>query len=136
MTTPSVAEAVEAAREVDLTTFGRTTGNASRRTLWITTDSNGRLYIRSGMGPSRDWPRNLLANQRAVLHIGERALGPHVVGRTSRNGNAERRERLGDGLGLLFPVHEDDGPPARRALHHPGGGGPVADGPRRHRAAP
>jgi hypothetical protein len=72
MTTPSsVAEAAEAAHEVDLTTFGRTTGRASRRTIWITTDSDGRLYVRSGMGPGRDWPQNLLANQRAVLHIGE-----------------------------------------------------------------
>jgi hypothetical protein len=73
MTTPSsVAEAAAAAHEVDLTTFGRTTGNASRRTIWITSDAESRLYIRSGMGPGRDWPQNLLANQRAVLHIGER----------------------------------------------------------------
>jgi deazaflavin-dependent oxidoreductase (nitroreductase family) len=71
--TPSnaIAEAVETAHEVDLTTFGRKTGRASRRTIWITTDSHGRLFIRSGMGPGRDWPQNLLTNQRAVLHVGE-----------------------------------------------------------------
>jgi hypothetical protein len=85
MTNPnSVVEAAEAAREVDLTTFGRSTGRASRRTIWITTDSAGRLFIRSGQGPGRDWPRNLLANQRAVLHIGERDVpmrSRHVVDR-------------------------------------------------------
>jgi deazaflavin-dependent oxidoreductase (nitroreductase family) len=65
----SIAEAAEAAREVDLTTFGRRTGRPSRRTMWITTDSDGRLFVRSGIGPGRDWPQNLLANQRAVLHV-------------------------------------------------------------------
>lgn len=86
MTTPSsVAEAAEAAREVDLTTFGRTTGRPSRRTIWITTDPDGRIYIRSGQGPTRDWPQNLLANQRAVLHIGARDVpmrSRHVTDRT------------------------------------------------------
>jgi hypothetical protein len=34
--------------------------------MWITTDALGRVHIRSGQGLSRDWPRNLLANPRAV----------------------------------------------------------------------
>jgi deazaflavin-dependent oxidoreductase (nitroreductase family) len=92
MTTPtSVAEAAEAAREVDLTTFGRKTGDASRRTLWITTTPEGRLYIRSGMGPERDWPQNLLANSRAVLHIGERDVpvqARHVTDRAELRASA------------------------------------------------
>ena len=61
--------AAAAAREVDLTTFGRQTGRPSRRTIWITTDAHGRIHIRSGQGLARDWPQNLLANGRAVLHI-------------------------------------------------------------------
>jgi deazaflavin-dependent oxidoreductase (nitroreductase family) len=55
-------------KEVDLTTFGRRTGAPSRRTIWITSDGP-RLYIRSGQGLGRDWPQNLLANGRAILHL-------------------------------------------------------------------
>ncbi len=55
-------------KEVELTTYGRKTGKPSRRIIWITS-LDGRLYIRSGLGLTRDWPRNLLANNRAVLHM-------------------------------------------------------------------
>ena len=64
-----LAPAAAAAREVQLTTFGRKTGRPSRRTIWITTDPSGRVHIRSGQGLKRDWPQNLLANGRAVLRI-------------------------------------------------------------------
>jgi deazaflavin-dependent oxidoreductase (nitroreductase family) len=115
MTTRSaLAEAAEAAREVDLTTFGRTTGRASRRTIWITTDSAGRLFIRSGMGPGRDWPRNLLANQRAVLHIGHQDFSMrarHVTDRAElRASGADVKRKYGrelpssnDGEPLTLP---------------------------------
>ena len=33
---------------------------------------DGRIYIRSGLGLTRDWPKNLLANGRAVLHVAGR----------------------------------------------------------------
>ena len=70
MTTQNeLARAAAVVREVDLTTFGRETGRPSRRTVWITTDASDRIHIRSGQGLSRDWPRNLLANPRGVLHI-------------------------------------------------------------------
>jgi hypothetical protein len=68
---PSLVEAAAAEKEVELTTFGRTTGRPSRRIMWITA-LNGRLYIRSGLGLTRDWPKNLLANRRGILHIGGR----------------------------------------------------------------
>ena len=55
-------------KEVDLTTYGRKTGKPSRRIIWITA-LDGRIYVRSGLGLTRDWPKNLLANGRAVLHI-------------------------------------------------------------------
>jgi deazaflavin-dependent oxidoreductase (nitroreductase family) len=64
----AVMDAATNQREVDLSTFGRRTGTPSRRTIWITTDGP-RLYIRSGQGLGRDWPRNLLANGRAILHV-------------------------------------------------------------------
>jgi len=55
-------------KEVELTTYGRKTNTPSRRIIWITA-LDGRIYIRSGLGLTRDWPKNLLANGRAVLHI-------------------------------------------------------------------
>ncbi|HEU5329905.1 MAG TPA: nitroreductase/quinone reductase family protein [Thermomicrobiales bacterium] len=64
-------------REVDLTTFGRKTGTPSRRTLWVWGDG-ARLYIRSGGGLGRDWPQNLLANGRAVLHLAGRDIPVHA----------------------------------------------------------
>ncbi len=74
ITQSDLASAAAVAREVDLTTFGRATGRPSRRTIWITTDALGRIHIRSGQGLSRDWPRNLLANPHAVLHINGRDI--------------------------------------------------------------
>src|SRR5207253_9779630 len=74
ITQGDLARAAAVAREVGLTTFGRETGRPSRRTIWITTDALGRIHIRSGQGLARDWPRNLLANPRAVLHINGRDI--------------------------------------------------------------
>lgn len=62
-----LAAAAASTREVALTTYGRKTGRPSRRTIWITADDQGRVHIRSGQGLSRDWPKNLLANGRAVI---------------------------------------------------------------------
>jgi deazaflavin-dependent oxidoreductase (nitroreductase family) len=64
----SVLEAAAREKEVEITTFGRKTGTPSRRIIWITA-LNGRIYVRSGLGLGRDWPQNLLANGRAVLHM-------------------------------------------------------------------
>lgn len=63
------ARVAASVREVDLTTYGRKTGHLSRRTIWITTDFDGRVHFCSGQGLARDWPRNLLANPRAVVHV-------------------------------------------------------------------
>ena len=61
-----------AEKEVELTTFGRKSGEPSRRILWIW-GGDGRVYVRSGQGLGRDWPRNLLATDgRAVLHLAGR----------------------------------------------------------------
>src|SRR5712691_11935921 len=85
ITQSDLARAAAVVREVDLTTFGLATGRPSRRTMWITTDALGRIHVRSGQGLSRDWPRNLLANPRAVLHINGRDIALrawHVTDRT------------------------------------------------------
>jgi deazaflavin-dependent oxidoreductase (nitroreductase family) len=64
----SVLDAIAREREVKLTTYGRVSGEPSRRILWIVTE-DGKVYVRSGGGLGRDWPRNLLANGRGVLHV-------------------------------------------------------------------
>jgi deazaflavin-dependent oxidoreductase (nitroreductase family) len=66
---PSIYDLAAREKEVELTTYGRKTGKPSRRIIWITA-LDGKLYIRSGLGLTRDWPKNLLANGRGVLHIG------------------------------------------------------------------
>ena len=55
-------------KEVELTTFGRKTGREHRVVIWISTDGM-RLFIRSGGGLDRDWPKNLLAGGTAILHL-------------------------------------------------------------------
>jgi hypothetical protein len=65
----AVTTAVQTEREVELTTYGRKTGKPSRRILWAYGDDE-RIFIRSGQGLGRDWPQNLLANGRGVLHVG------------------------------------------------------------------
>ena len=62
-------ETADREKEVELTTFGRKTGTPSRRIIWITA-LDGKIYVRSGPGMTRDWPKNLVANGRAVLHLG------------------------------------------------------------------
>jgi len=55
-------------REVELTTFGRKTGKEHRKVIWASTDGR-RIFIRSGQGLTRDWPRNLLAGGTGILHL-------------------------------------------------------------------
>ncbi len=66
-----VIDAAARQREVQITTYGRKTGRAHRVTVWVSGD-NGRLFVRSGGGLGRDWPQNLLAGGRGVLHEGGR----------------------------------------------------------------
>jgi len=77
--TPGEAAARE--REVRLTTTGRKSGKPRTVTVWITTDGR-RLFVRSGQGLRRDWPKNLLANGEATLRLGGEKIkvrGRHVT---------------------------------------------------------
>jgi deazaflavin-dependent oxidoreductase (nitroreductase family) len=60
-------------REVQLTTYGRKTGNPRRVTIWIGTDGQ-RLLIRSGQGFKRHWPQNLQKRPEGILNIGGKSL--------------------------------------------------------------
>ena len=69
----SVLDAAARQREVELTTWGRVSGRPARVTIWIWGDGY-HLYIRSGGGMSRDWPRNLLARGKGILHLAGRDI--------------------------------------------------------------
>lgn len=71
-------EAAARQREVELSTWGRVSGRPTRVTIWIWGDGQ-RLYVRSGGGMRRDWPRNLLAHRRGILHLAGRDI--HVRAR-------------------------------------------------------
>jgi hypothetical protein len=116
ITQTDLARDAAVAREIDLTTFGRATKRPSRRTMWITTDAFGRIHIRSGQGLARDWPRNLLANPRAVLHINGRDIAVrarHVTDRAElRASHAALAQKYGwklpasqPGEALTLPEH-------------------------------
>src|SRR6266851_5451305 len=68
---PIAAAAKE--REVALTTTGRKSGKPRRVTIWITSDGD-HIYIRSGQGMARDWPKNLLTNRDATLRLGGESI--------------------------------------------------------------
>ncbi|HEX7103386.1 MAG TPA: hypothetical protein VF201_12145 [Nitrolancea sp.] len=68
---PAILDAARRDREVELTTWGRKSGNPSRRIIWIFPDGE-RIFIRSGDGFTRDWPKNLRANGKAILHVAGR----------------------------------------------------------------
>lgn len=76
----AVLHAIATQREIELTTWGRKTGKPSKVILWIT-GGDGRVFVRSGGGLKRDWPRNFLARGHAVLHVGGHDVsvtGKHV----------------------------------------------------------
>jgi deazaflavin-dependent oxidoreductase (nitroreductase family) len=70
---PAILSAAAREKEVEITTFGRKTGKASKRIIWVSVIGS-RIYVRSGLGLGRDWPQNLLANGRAVLHMDGREV--------------------------------------------------------------
>ncbi|HVH62558.1 MAG TPA: nitroreductase/quinone reductase family protein [Candidatus Dormibacteraeota bacterium] len=64
-----VTDAAARAREARLTTTGRHSGKPVTVTVWLTTDGD-RLFVRSGGGLGRNWPRNLLKLPEASLRVG------------------------------------------------------------------
>ncbi|HVD46617.1 MAG TPA: nitroreductase/quinone reductase family protein [Candidatus Limnocylindria bacterium] len=68
-----VLDAVANEKEVRLTTYGRKTGKESSVTIWIVTDGD-KVFIRSGQGLTRHWPKNLLARPEGKLRVGKRVV--------------------------------------------------------------
>ena len=78
---PAVLDAAREQREIELTTWGRKSGNPSRKILWIFVEDD-RIFIRSGGGLQRDWPQNFLTRGNGILHIDGRDVpvtGRHVT---------------------------------------------------------
>jgi hypothetical protein len=76
-----VLDAVAKEKEVRLTTYGRKTGKESSVTIWIVTDGK-KVYIRSGQGLKRHWPKNLLARPEGILHLDGKVVqfnGRHIT---------------------------------------------------------
>lgn len=87
-----VLDAAAKEKEVRLTTYGRTTGKESSVTIWIVTDGD-KVYIRSGQGLKRHWPKNLLARPEGTLHLDGKTVqvkGRHVTD----PGEARRSSKL------------------------------------------
>ena len=120
-----VIDAVGREREVELTTYGRKTGQPSRRILWAVTDGE-RVFVRSGGGLSRDWPQNLLADGRGVFHVAgmdvpvrarhltdaEHARQISGIYQAKYNAGAQRSggdEPLTPGEGATFELTRDEG---------------------------
>jgi deazaflavin-dependent oxidoreductase (nitroreductase family) len=72
-TDPALVEAVARQREVTLITQGRKTGKPVPVTIWIASDGK-HLYVRSGQGMRRHWPKNLVARGEADLQLGGQSL--------------------------------------------------------------
>jgi deazaflavin-dependent oxidoreductase (nitroreductase family) len=106
-----LASAAATAPEVDLTTFGRKSGRPSRNTIWITTDAHGRIHIRSGQGLVRDWPQNLLANGRAILHIDGKDVPVQARHVTDRAELLASRDAVKAKYGRELPTSQPGQPP-------------------------
>ncbi len=103
----SIIETAAREKEIEITTFGRKSGKPSRRIIWVSVLGD-RIYVRSGVGMTRDWPKNLVANGRAILHIDGREVpvrARHVTDREEARAmhapvkakyNAERLASSGD----------------------------------------
>jgi hypothetical protein len=63
-----VLDAMAKEKEVHLTTYGRKTGKESSVTIWIVTDGK-KVYIRSGQGLKRHWPKNLLERPQGTVQL-------------------------------------------------------------------
>lgn len=68
-----VLDAVATEKEVRLTTYGRTTGKESSVTIWVVTDGN-KVYIRSGQGMKRHWPKNLLERPEGTVQLDSKVV--------------------------------------------------------------
>jgi deazaflavin-dependent oxidoreductase (nitroreductase family) len=86
----------------DLTTTGRSSGNAHKIEIWFGVIDDT-MYLISGNGPSADWYRNAVVKPRVSVRLK----------RETRNGLArdvtdpDERRRVGDLMGQKYPWEGD-----------------------------
>ena len=64
---PTITQALQQDRTIDITTTGRKTGQLQRKDIWFH-NLDGRLFI-TGTPGRRDWYANLVANPRFTFHL-------------------------------------------------------------------
>ncbi|HEX5614702.1 MAG TPA: nitroreductase/quinone reductase family protein [Acidimicrobiia bacterium] len=75
-----------------LTTTGRHTGAAHRIEIWFAAaPDHDVIYMLAGDGERADWIRNLRADARCTVEIGDRVFSGHA--RDPRDADEERRAR-------------------------------------------
>lgn len=67
MLTPQIKAALEHGQTIDITTFGRRTGQPRRIEIWYH-NLDGHIYI-TGLPGRRDWYANLLNNPMLTFHL-------------------------------------------------------------------
>lgn len=67
--TPAIEQALASDRVIDITTIGRTSGEARRIEIWFHR-VDGRIYI-TGTPGARSWYANLVANPEFTFHLKE-----------------------------------------------------------------
>jgi hypothetical protein len=87
---PSVLEVWNATPEIEIETSRGGDAPVHRTTIWIVVDGSD-AYVRSVRGPAGRWYRELLANPRGAVHVGDQrvpvratpATDPESVARVS-----------------------------------------------------
>lgn len=74
---PDIVEELARAREVELTTVGRRSGQERRAIVWIVVHE-GVPYVRSEFGDAGQWYRNALAQSNVVVRTAGRELAARV----------------------------------------------------------
>ena len=94
----AVRTALAGDRVVDITTYGRRTGEAKRIEIWIHA-AQGRYFI-TGRPGRRSWHANLFADPRIIVHL-KRSITADVPGRARVIRDPAEKESVLRGLSAL-----------------------------------
>ena len=87
-----VAAALRTDRTIDITTYGRRSGQPRRIETWLY--RVGERFFLTGSPGRRDWYANLLANPSLVIHLKESVIADVTAGAVPVTGQEERRAAL------------------------------------------
>jgi hypothetical protein len=102
------AELMRVARTVDIETSAGPGKPVHRAVVWIVVDEDGRAFVRSWLGRRGRWYRELEANPRGAVHVGDRRIAvtathadAHGIGICSRLLRAKHRSSRASLLSML-----------------------------------